>query len=203
MQYHSFTRIWVFIAFLFHPFKASFYLSKENGLFSLLPPSAIAFSVKLIYFLIIHKWDHSFRLRLPLAIQSQDFVFSPFGGWQGGSSPWGGQNQIRMQNRQPLIIDRSSPGGGSRGVVLHKWSNIYAPPQNRPISGDSKHMLTLKGDTATLARAPMPKWSLIGGGGVCCAVFRTHTLQHGESNNPPKTNLSITCWTSSTCAAQR
>ena len=86
MQYHSYRRIWVSIVFLFHPFKAVF-LSKDNGIFSPLPPSAIDFSIKLIDFLITHECDHSFGSLLPSEIQSQAFVFSPFGGWQGDSGP--------------------------------------------------------------------------------------------------------------------
>ena len=41
-------------------------------------------------FLITHKCDLSFGSMLPLEIQSQAFVFSLFGGWQGGSGPRGG-----------------------------------------------------------------------------------------------------------------
>ena len=102
MQYHSFTRIWVRIVFLFHPFKEFFSLSKDNGLFSPLQPSTIVFYIKLIDLLITHECDHSFGSFLPSEIKSQAFVFSPFGGWQGGIGPRGGLT--------PTVRDRKSVG---------------------------------------------------------------------------------------------
>ena len=79
MQYHSFTRIWVRIIFLFHPFKTIFYLFKDNDLFSPLSPSTIVFSTEFIDFLIAHKCDHLFGSLLPSEVQSQAFIFSQFG----------------------------------------------------------------------------------------------------------------------------
>ena len=120
MRYQSFTRILFHVVFLFYTFKAIFSLYKGNGLFSPLPPSMIFFSMGLIDFLIAHECDHSFVLLLPSAIQSQAFVFSPFGGWQGGKvAGWQRSKsmppRMRIQNGPPFIIYCSSPGDGSRG----------------------------------------------------------------------------------------
>ena len=64
-----------------------FSLSKDNGLYSPLPPLKIVFSIELIDFLIAHECDHLFGSLLPLEIQSQAFVFSPCGGWQDNIGP--------------------------------------------------------------------------------------------------------------------
>ena len=90
MQYHSFTIIWVHIFFLFRPFRGSFFLSKYNGFFSPLPLSTIDFSIGLINLVIAHECDMLFGSLSSSSIQSQAFVFSPFGGWKGGSIPLGG-----------------------------------------------------------------------------------------------------------------
>ena len=87
MQYHSFTRIWVRVVFLFQYFKAIFFLFKDNGFFSPLPLSTIDFSIKIFDFLIPHECYLSFVSLSSSEIQSQAFVFSPFGGCQGGSIP--------------------------------------------------------------------------------------------------------------------
>ena len=43
---------------------------------------------------------------------------------------------MRTQNGLPFIIDRSSPGGGLRGVLFHKYSDIYTPhPKTAPDQG--------------------------------------------------------------------
>ena len=70
-------RIWVLIIYPSHPFKVSFFLSKENGL---VEPSlsTIIFSVIFLGFFIAHEYDHSFRLLLPLTILYQAFVFSTY-----------------------------------------------------------------------------------------------------------------------------
>ena len=74
--------------FPFSSFQGKFFLSPWTmAFFSPLPPSMLVFSMEFINFLIAHECDHSFRLLLPWAIQSQAFIFSPFGGWQGGSGP--------------------------------------------------------------------------------------------------------------------
>ena len=60
-------------SFFFILLRQVFFLSKDNGLFSPLPPLTIDFSIELINFLIIHKCDLSFRLLLPSEIQSQAY----------------------------------------------------------------------------------------------------------------------------------
>ena len=69
----------------FSSFQGKCFSLRVQWPFSPLPPSMIVFSVEFIDFLIAQDCDHSFRLLLPSAIQSQSFVFSPFGTGQGGS----------------------------------------------------------------------------------------------------------------------
>ena len=70
-------RIWVLVVIHSHPFKASLFLSKDNGIVA--PSlSTIVFSVVFLDFLISHKVDHSFGSLLPLAILYRAFVFLPY-----------------------------------------------------------------------------------------------------------------------------
>ena len=48
------------------------------------------FFIKFFDNLITHERDLAFGLLSSLDIQTPAFVFSPFGGWQGDSSPLGG-----------------------------------------------------------------------------------------------------------------
>ena len=74
--------------FPFSSFQGKFPLSpRKMDFLKPLPPLTIVFFIELIKFLITHEYEHSFRLLLPSEIQYQAFVFSPFGGWQGGSGP--------------------------------------------------------------------------------------------------------------------
>ena len=68
-------------------FQGKFFSIQGQWPFLLFPQLMIIFSMKFIDFLIAHKCDHLFVLLLPLVIQSQAFVFSPFGGWHCGSVP--------------------------------------------------------------------------------------------------------------------
>ena len=45
----------------------------------------------------------------------------------------------------------------TRGSVSQILQYIYAPPQNRPITGNSKQIPPLRGDAAEFGRAPMPE----------------------------------------------
>ena len=55
------------------------------------------------------------------------------------------------------------PRGRLARRILHQMLRcINALPQNRPISGDSKHILPLNGDATALARPRMFEWSPIG-----------------------------------------
>ena len=153
MQYHLFTKIWVYIVFLFHPFKASFSLSKEKGFFSPLPPSAIDFSIKLLNFLITHECDLSLGSLLSSAIQYQAFVFSPFGGWQGGNGPRVGLPEWDLNTDYHSSLIARPKGRLARGSVSQILWYIYAPPQNRPRSGDTKQIIPLTGDAAAFGHA--------------------------------------------------
>ena len=74
-----------------------FYLSKDNGLFPPLTHLTIVFFIKLTNLPSAHECDHSFGSLLPLAIKYQAFVFSPFGGWRGGSGTLGGLPEQEYQ----------------------------------------------------------------------------------------------------------
>ena len=82
-------------------------------------------------------------------------------GWQRSMRrpPW-----MRMKNGPPFIIDTLvSRGRHARGGVPQIIWYIYAPPQNRPKSGDAKHILPLTGDAAALAGAHarvIPNWGV-------------------------------------------
>ena len=81
--------------------------------------------------------------------------------------------RMRTKNGPPFIIDRSSPGGGSRGGVFHRCSDIYTPPpQNLHRPGNSKQILPLTGDAVALARVHMPEGSPMGWrwGLGCCLL---------------------------------
>ena len=106
--------------------------------------------------------------------------------------------RMRTQNGPPFIIDRSSPGGGSRGGVFHKCSNIYTPhPKTAPDQG----ILNIYFPSRETPRCWRERACLIDprlGGGGWGVVSWTRMLWHGDSNTPPKTTLYITCGTSPT-----
>ena len=82
---------------------------------------------------------------------------------------------MRIQNGPPFIIDCSSPWGSlARGSVPQMLQYIYAPPQNRPISGGAKQILIIMVDAASLGRAPMPELSPIGGTGFLYCFFNAY-----------------------------
>ena len=113
--------------FPFSSFQGKFFSLQGQCTFSLLPPSMVVFSITIIDFLIAHKCDHSFGSLLPSEIQSQAFVFSPFGGWQGGSGPWG-----RLPGREYKTDRYSSsiarPLGDAREEECSKNAPIYTSP---------------------------------------------------------------------------
>ena len=82
MQYPSFTRIWVRIVFLLSSFKASLFLSKDNGPFSPLPPSTIDFFIKYTDYLITHECDLSFGLLSSSDKKPLYFVIWRVAAWQ-------------------------------------------------------------------------------------------------------------------------
>ena len=131
MQYHSFTRISACVALLFHPFKAIF-----------LSPSTMAFftviTVGDCLFHQTYQFPHHPRVwplvQIAVTIKSsipslRIFTIWRVAGWQ---QPMRRPPLLRIQNGPPFIIDRLSPGGGSRGGVFHEFSNIYTPPPKPP-----------------------------------------------------------------------
>ena len=68
------------------------------------------------------------------------------------------ENEKRTTIHHQSLVPR---GGLARGSVPQMLRYIYAPPQNRPRSGDAKQILPLTGDAASLGRVPMPEWYLI------------------------------------------
>ena len=66
--------------FFFSSFKTSFFLSKDKSFFSPLLPSMIDFLIKCFDYLITNECDLLFGSLSLSAIQTQAFVFSPFGG---------------------------------------------------------------------------------------------------------------------------
>ena len=127
------------------------------------------------------------------------FIFWQVAGWQCSMKR---PPIIIMQNIPPLIIDRSSPGGGSRegGGVFHKNSNIYRPhPNTAPDQGTMKRYVPSR-ETPRRWRTHMPKWSTIGRWGLFCCILK-RTLRQRDSKTSPKTILYITCRTSLTRAA--
>ena len=63
------------------------------------------------------------------------------------------ENAKRTAINHRLIVPR---GRIARGIVPQMLRYIYAPSQNRPISGDAKQILPLTGDSVVLANARMP-----------------------------------------------
>ena len=85
---------------------------------------------------------------------------------------------MRIQNRPRFIIDLYSPGGGLRGGVFHKCSDIYTPhPKTTP---DAKQILPLMGDAAALVRTIMPEGSPIGGWGLLCCLLNAYDATRGQ-----------------------
>ena len=113
--------------FPFSSFQGKFSLSKDNGLFSLLPLSMVVFYMEFMDFLIAHKCNHSFGSLLTLESQSQAPVFSPFGRWQGGSSAWGGLPELECKmDRHSLSIARPQEAA-HKGEYSTNYP-IYIPP---------------------------------------------------------------------------
>ena len=156
-----------------------FFLSKDTGLFSPLPPSAIKFSIELIDLLITHECDLSFGLLLSSAIQPQAFVFYTFGGWQGGSVTWGGLLEWECKTDHHSSSISRPQGHLAIGSVSRMLWYIHTPPHNRPISQDAKQIIPLTGDTASLGRAPIPEWSPIGSRGLLCCLLNTYAATRG------------------------
>ena len=89
MQYPSFTKLWVCIVFLFSSLKGRVFSLQGKWLFPPLPLSMMDISIQIFDYIITHECDLSFGLLSSSEIQTQAFVFSLFGGWQGGIGPWG------------------------------------------------------------------------------------------------------------------
>ena len=90
MRYTLFTIIWVRIFNIFHPLRQIFFSPRTMAFFHRYHRRRLTFSLIFFYYLITYECDLSFGSLLSLAIQTQAFVFSPFGEWQGDSGPLGG-----------------------------------------------------------------------------------------------------------------
>ena len=107
--------------------------------------------------------------------------------------------------RAEAVHDEASPNENTKRTAIHHQLLIprvrlarvcvpqliqymYAPPQNRPLSGDAKQILTCMGDAAALARMRMPEWSLIGGWGLGSCFFNTYAVTQGQYH-PTKDNF--------------
>ena len=74
--------------------------------------------------------------------------------------------RMRMQNRPPFIIDRSSPGGVSREVVFYKCSDIYTPhPKTSPDQAILNKYFPLKETPQRWGTRPCPSDPRFGVGG--------------------------------------
>ena len=183
MEYHSFIWTWVRIVFPFHPFKASFIsLQGKLTLFTVTTVDDCLFHG--IYQFTHHPWVWpliQISVIIGNSIPSPHiFTILRVSGchWSTRSPP-----QMRMHNGSPFIINCSSPGGGLRGGVFHKCSDIYKPPpQNRPILEDAKQILPLTGDATKLVRVPMPEWSLIWGWGLGCCLLNAYAATRGQQH---------------------
>ena len=200
MQYHSFTRIWICIVFLFHPFKASFLsLQGQRHFFTITTVDDCLCHQTYWCPCCLRVWP---LVQIAVTIGNSIpslciFTILRGSGWQRSTRR---PPLIRMQNGPPFIINRSPPGGGSRGGAFHKCSDIYTPP---PKTAPDQGMLNRyfpSQETPRRWRALIPKWAPLGGGdwGV---VSWTSTLRHGDSNTPMKMTLYITCKISPTYAA--
>ena len=104
--------------------------------------------------------------------------------------------RMRMQNGPPSVIDRSSPGGGSRGGLFHKCSDIYAPhPKTAPYQGMLNRYFPWQETPRRCRVCTCPSDPQLGGGGWGVLTW-TRTLQHRDSNTKQKKNLYTTCRTS-------
>ena len=118
-----------------------------------LPLLTIDFSIKLIDFLITHECDMSFGSMSSFAVQYQAFVFHHLLGGMvtevhEEASP--DENSIQTTIHHQSLVPR---GHLTRGSVSQMLRYIYAPPQNRPRSGNAKQILLLTGDTAAFGNA--------------------------------------------------
>ena len=192
MQYHSFTRIWVRIVLLFHPFRASFLFLQGQWPFSNLT------TVDDCLFHGIYQFPHRPRvwalIRIAVTIRNaipslRIFTIWRVVGWQRYMRR---PPRMRMQNGPPLIIDWSSPGGGLRGGLFHKCSGIYTPPpKTAPYQGMlNRYVPSQETPWCWQTRAcPIDPWLGGGGWGV---VSWMGTMWHGDSNTPQKTTKYIT-----------
>ena len=82
---------------------------------------------------------------------------------------------IRIQNGPPLIINRSSPGGGLRGGVFQKCSDIYTlHPIIAPDQGMRNRYFLLR-ETPRRWRARMHEWFPFWGWGLLCCLLNAYT----------------------------
>ena len=186
MQYHSFTRIWVRILFLFHPFKESFFPLQGQRTFS------AVMTVDNCLFHQTYRIPYQPRV-LPLvwiAVHIGNsipsfciFTFWRVAGWRRSMRrpPW-----MRMKNVPPIIIDCLFPGGGLRGGVFHKCSNIYVPhPKTAPDQGMLNRYFPSWETPQRWSTLPCPSYPRFLDRG-CCIFSWMCSLQHGDSNTPRK-----------------
>ena len=171
MQYHSFTRIWFRVVFLFHPFKESF--------FSLQGQWPFVFSIKMIDLLsptsVTTHSDRCYR---------QQFNPKPsyFQHLAGGRVAEVHEEASLNDNAKRTAIHHRSlvpRGRFATGSVPQMLRYIYAPPQNLSRSGDAKQILPLTGDDVALARTHarvIPNWGM----GVGFCLLNTYAATRGQ-----------------------
>ena len=135
-QYHSFNRIWFRICFHFSSFQGKFFFLQRKWPFSTVT------TVTTVNYCLFHRtywflycpqvWP---LVRIVVTIGNSIpslsiFTIRQVAGWQRSTRK---PPQLRMQNGPTFIINFSLLGGGSRGGVFHKCSDIYTlPPQTSP-----------------------------------------------------------------------
>ena len=161
-----------------------FPFSSSQGKFFLSPRT-------MAFFHRYHRWRLSFPLNLSIYVSPtsvttrSDFCYhwtfntkpSYFHHFVGGRVTAVHEESPPNDNaKRTAICHRSLVPRGrlARGSVPQILQYIYTPPQNRPRSGDAKHIIPLTGDAAVLARVRMPKWSPIGGWGLGCCLLNEY-----------------------------
>ena len=176
MQYHSFTRIWVCIVFLFHPFEAIFFSPRAMASFHCYHCQQLNFpsnlSISLSPTCVTHRLDCCYHRQFnPKPSYFHHLAGGRVAAVHEEASP--NENAKRSTIHHQSLVPRVRL---TRGSVSQMLQYIYSPPQNRSRSGGDKQILPLTWDAAALGRAPMPEWSPIVGRGLLCCLLNAYSV---------------------------
>ena len=195
-HYHSFTRIWVRIVFVFHPVKASFFSPRTMAFFIITTVDNWLFHRT--YWFPYHPWVWPLvRIAVPVGNSIPSLGLFTVYGWQGGSSTWGGLPEWECKtDHHSLLI--ACPHGAARERECSTNDPIYTThPKTAPYQNMLNRYFPSQETPQRWHARPCPRDPRLGVG----VVSWTRTMRHRDNNTPPKTTFYITCGTSSTSAA--